>query len=117
MNNALGLAGIALGFGAKLVSQVLDWYLMPALFKVEDWSKPTFGNRMYALEQDTVQKQLEAAIKGKSAAQTEADIPAAPGVQPTSRALSVCCKNRASAVTSRIGTAPTIVGSVSMSRR
>jgi hypothetical protein len=82
-------SGVALGFGAKLVSQVLDWYLMPALFKVDDWGKPTFGNRMYALEQDTVQKQLEAAIKSKSTSQLETDIPSAPGVQPVSPILSL----------------------------
>lgn len=54
------LGGIALGFGANLVKQLIDWWLMPALFQVKEPSEASFANRMYPLEQTAVQDAVAA---------------------------------------------------------
>lgn len=54
------LGGIAVGFGANLVKQLWDWYLAPAVMKVEqaDANKASIGNRLYSLEQNYIQESV-----------------------------------------------------------
>jgi hypothetical protein len=53
------LGGLSVGFGANLGKMLVNGYLMPVIFKVEDPSKPSLGNRLYPTEQEAVQKALE----------------------------------------------------------
>lgn len=55
--------GIALGFGSNLLLKLANWYLMPAIFKVKEDNEVSFANRMYALEQDKVQKEIDKAFE------------------------------------------------------
>jgi hypothetical protein len=53
--------GTAVGFGANLLKQLTDWYLMPMVFSVDE-DKPneaTFANRMFPLEQPWVQDKVD----------------------------------------------------------
>lgn len=54
------LAGTAIGFGANLFKQLITWWIMPAIFKVEatDANKESLGNRLYPLEQAYVQDKI-----------------------------------------------------------
>lgn len=48
--------GLAVGFGVKLLQQLANWYVMPAVFKVGDnKSEDTLANRLFSLEQKDVQ--------------------------------------------------------------
>lgn len=55
------LGGVAVGFGANLFKMLADWWVMPALLKVEakDATKPSLGNRTYPLEQTFVQDDID----------------------------------------------------------
>jgi len=54
------VGGVAVGFGANLVKQLWDWYVAPAVLKVEaaDASKPSIGNQLYSLEQNYIQENV-----------------------------------------------------------
>lgn len=52
-------SGIAIGFGSNALLKLANWYLMPAVFKVDPAKPMSFGNRMYALEQNDVQKAID----------------------------------------------------------
>jgi len=56
-------SGIALGFGSNALLKLANWYLMPAILKVDPAKPMSFANRMYALEQDSVQKAIDASFK------------------------------------------------------
>ena len=77
------LGGVALGFGSNLLVLVLEWMVLPKIFKVDPKDPKTateglggWGNRYLPMEQDYVQddidKQLEdwAALANLKAAQT-----------------------------------------------
>lgn len=55
------LGGLAVGFGANLGKMLADWYLMPALFKVDpnNPGEQTLANRLYPLEQSYVQDAID----------------------------------------------------------
>lgn len=77
--------GLAIGFGANLVKMLADWWLMPAVLKVEEEkaNAPSLANRLYPLEQGYVQKKVTDIFKNWNdpikglpdlvAAQTEKD--------------------------------------------
>lgn len=49
------VGGTAVGFFANLTKMLLNWYAMPMVFKVASGSEASFANRMYPLEQKSVQ--------------------------------------------------------------
>lgn len=53
------VGGIAVGFFANLTKLLLNWYAMPMVFKVEKGDEATFANRMYPLEQKTIQDAVD----------------------------------------------------------
>lgn len=52
------LGGAAIGFGSNLMKQLVDWYLMPFLFKVDKPDEVSLANRLYSLEQPAVQDEI-----------------------------------------------------------
>lgn len=75
--------GTAVGFGANLLKQLTDWYVMPFAFKVDDPTEESFANRMFPLEQDAIQSEVDtmfenwATVPALLAGQSEA----APAIQ------------------------------------
>jgi len=53
------VGGTAVGFFANLTKLLLNWYAMPMVFKVQSGSEATFANRMYPMEQKTVQEVVD----------------------------------------------------------
>lgn len=53
------LGGVALGFASNLVMKVTQWWLMPAIFKIEKSGEQTIANRTYVLEQDKTQTTVQ----------------------------------------------------------
>jgi hypothetical protein len=49
------VGGTAVGFFANLTKMLLNWYAMPMIFKVQSGAEATFANRMFPLEQKSVQ--------------------------------------------------------------
>jgi hypothetical protein len=54
------LGGTAVGFFANLTKQLLNWYAMPMVFRVASPNEATFANRMYPLEQRSIQDEVDA---------------------------------------------------------
>jgi len=62
------LAGIAAGGGIYTVGKLVSDYVMPMAFKVSPaGSPPAIGDRLYYLEQDQIQKQIESDIANQDA--------------------------------------------------
>jgi hypothetical protein len=49
------VGGTAVGFFANLTKLLVNWYVMPMALKVQSGSEASFANRMYPLEQKSVQ--------------------------------------------------------------
>jgi hypothetical protein len=49
------LGGIAIGFGSNITLNLIEWWLMPLLFKVKSPNEASLANRMYSLEQKSAQ--------------------------------------------------------------
>lgn len=49
------LGGVALGFGSNLAMKVITWWIMPKVLSVKDPTEATLANRLYPLEQKSVQ--------------------------------------------------------------
>lgn len=56
-------SGIALGFGSNALLKLANWYLMPAILKVKDPTEKSKANRLYPMEQDSVQKEIDKAFE------------------------------------------------------
>ncbi len=52
------LGGFGLGFGANLLKKLSDWWVMPALLKVKDPGEETLANRLFPMEQATIQNEV-----------------------------------------------------------
>lgn len=80
--------GTAVGFGANLVVMLTDWYVMPAILKVDDPTEESFANRMYPLEQFDIQDEVDtlfenwAAVPALLAGQAEEPVISSPLAQP-----------------------------------
>lgn len=55
------LGGTAVGFGANLAKQLLVWWVLPRVLKVKEGeeSKPSWANRLAALEQVSLQDKID----------------------------------------------------------
>lgn len=53
-------AGMSIAFMSNLFLKTLNWYVMPAIFKVEKPDEMTLGNRLFPTEQAAAQDQLDA---------------------------------------------------------
>lgn len=51
--------GTSIGFGANLLKQLTDWFIMPMVFSVDDPTEESFANRMFPLEQTDVQDEVD----------------------------------------------------------
>jgi hypothetical protein len=51
--------GIALGFGANLLLQVMEWYAIPYFMKTKKEDEQTLPNRLYVLEQVDTQDKVD----------------------------------------------------------
>src|SRR6266545_744405 len=53
------LGGTAIGFFANLTKQLVTWWVMPMALKVDAGNEATLANRMYPLEQKSVQDMVD----------------------------------------------------------
>lgn len=82
--------GTAVGFGANLLKQLTDWWVMPAIFSVDEKNpgEDSFGNRMFPLEQPWVQDEVDKlfenwnAVPALAAGQQETPTIASPLASP-----------------------------------
>lgn len=82
-------SGIAIGFGVNLVRMGLNYYLMPAVLKVENFADKNLGNRLYPLEQQSVQEQVTKYLQAKNEGQTAEQTPVSPLTPVTTPATGV----------------------------
>lgn len=55
--------GLAVGFGVKLLASVWQWYIAPAIWKVDEAKPNSLADRMFSLEQKAVQDKVKAEYK------------------------------------------------------
>lgn len=80
--------GTAVGFFANLTKEVINWWAMPMILKTENATEATFANRMYPLEQKTIQDSIDGIFEkwkeNSVLLKNQADPPAVPSVAPGS---------------------------------
>jgi hypothetical protein len=80
------LGGITIGFVGNLGKMLVNWYIIPAVGVVDDYSKKSFWNRMYPVEQKKPQDTVAAYFENKNKAQEASDEAAYTPVSPLSSA-------------------------------
>jgi len=65
--------GTSVGFGANLGKQLTDWWFMPTVFKVQAPTEVSFANRMFPMEQSSVQDEIDKIFENWAATTTLAE--------------------------------------------
>ena len=60
--------GLAVGFFANLTKLLINWYAMPMVLKTKSGNEATIANRLYPLEQNTIQDAVDSIFKNYQAA-------------------------------------------------
>lgn len=54
------LGGLALGFGSNALLQLMEWYVLPYIWKIQKADEQTYANRLFVVEQTDTQDKIDA---------------------------------------------------------